>query len=123
MYNSVTGAHVIDALHLVELQGPNDRVTIVQLREVICEVIAYANKAGFADLKDGDQIVVVSRRSLEPGNALDDQRLAARAFIVGDAPSIDRPYQVCSWSCVFHLHLFSCISDLIQRMARGRRAA
>lgn len=59
------------------------------------KVIEYANKAGIAELKRGDQVVVLSRRSLEVGTTLDDQRLAVRAVIVGDEDAVTVPYKVC----------------------------
>lgn len=69
----------------------------MQSQESVESVIDYVNKAGLVSLKQGDQLVIVSRRSsdLFIGNVLDDQRLAARVFMVGNAPAIERPFKVC----------------------------
>lgn len=54
----------------------------------------HINKSGMIRLEPGDQVVVVSRRSLELGNALDDQRLAVRAHVVGNGPAVEQPFRV-----------------------------
>ena len=71
-----------------------ERITFVQSQEATESVIDYANKSGLVSLKHGDQLVIVARRSNEIGNVLDDQRLAARVFMVGNAPAIERPFKV-----------------------------
>lgn len=66
----------------------------MQSQEATESVIDYANKSGLVSLKHGDQLVIVARRSNEIGNVLDDQRLAARVSMVGNAPAIERPFKV-----------------------------
>ena len=70
----------------------------MQSQESAESVIDYVNKSGLVSLKHGDQLVIVARRSNEVGNVLDDQRLAAKVFMVGNAPAIERPVKACSSS-------------------------
>lgn len=63
-------------------------------KEVTRRVVEYINAVGGAPpLRDGDQLVVVHRRTMEMGNVLDDQRLAARLMIVGDHDTVEIPYK------------------------------
>jgi hypothetical protein len=66
----------------------------MQVKDATEAVIDYMNKTGIMGLKNGDQLVVLSRRTLETGITLDDHRLAARAFIVGDEEAVVVPYKV-----------------------------
>lgn len=67
----------------------------MQIREVTEELVEHINRSGAASLHPGDQVIVVCRRSLELGDALDDQRLAVRAHIVGNGPAVEQPFRVC----------------------------
>ena len=60
-------------------------------RIIANSVIDYIRRAKYIPLPDGNQLVVVHRRSLEFGNVLDDQRLAARSFIVGEGADVEVP--------------------------------
>lgn len=70
------------------------RGALVQVREVTEELVQHINRTSATSLQPGDQVVVVCRRSLELGNALDDQRLAVRAHIVGNGPAVEQPFRV-----------------------------
>ena len=66
----------------------------VQVKEATERVIAYVRQTGLLSLNDGEQLVVVSRRTLDTGRTLDDQRLGVRAFIVGDLDAVEVPHKV-----------------------------
>lgn len=64
------------------------------MKEATERVIKYVTQTGLIELAAGDQLVVVSRRTLEMGATLDGQRLGVRAFIVGDLDAVDVQYNV-----------------------------
>ena len=64
------------------------------MKQATERVIEYATQSGLVELQPGDQLVVVSRRTLEIGCTLDDQRLGVRAHIVGDLDAVDVQYKV-----------------------------
>lgn len=82
----------------------------LQVQEAVEQVIDYTRRTAILDVANGEQLVVVARRTLEAGVALDDQRLAVRAHIVGDCLAVEVPYKVCppSLSNAVHRLLLVC---------------
>jgi hypothetical protein len=71
---------------------------LLQIKEATNLIIDYLKKTKLLMLEPKDQIVVVSRRMLDPSRMLDDQRLAARAVVVGDEDAVDVVYEVSAFS-------------------------
>jgi hypothetical protein len=75
---------------------PNQIPERLQIKAATNLVIQFLEKSKLLVLEPKQQIVVVSRRTLDSGRTLDDQRLAARAMVVGDEEAADVEYEVSS---------------------------
>jgi hypothetical protein len=76
----------------------------VQGRTAVDAVVEHVRATGFLNLQHGDQLVVVARRALETGRALDDQRLGVRAHIVGDGDAVEVQNKVSAFWYLFQVH-------------------